>query len=122
MTSWQFDLLIGGELLLLAATSVLGVGRLQARGYAPISRSMPHLILLASAFVFCGALVSWWSDFASAERAQQHGDSWHPFLLPTILVNGAFLVLALFLVFFLVEVFLFVRRRRRALAAATAAE
>jgi hypothetical protein len=122
MTLWQLELLIGGEFLLLAAVGFFGAKRLQARGYAPTSGSMLPITLLMAAFLFCGALVSWWSDSTSAERAQQHGDPWHPFLLPTVLVNGAFLLLALILVYLLVEVFLFVRRRRRTSRIATATE
>lgn len=122
MTLWQFNLLIGGELLLLTAVAFLGAKRLQARGYEPPSRSIQRLPILMSAFLFCGALVSWWSDSRAAERARQHGDPWHPFLLPTVMVNGAFLLLVLILTYLLVEVALFVRRRRLTSATATAAE
>jgi hypothetical protein len=122
MTLWQLDLLIGGEFLLLAAVAFFGAKRLQAWGYAPTSGSILPLVLLGSIFWFCLALGSWWSDSTSAERARQHGDPWHPVLLPTVMVNGAFLLLALILVYLLVEVVLFVRRRRLASRTATAAE
>jgi hypothetical protein len=122
MTLWQFDLLIGGDFLLLAAVAFLGARRLQARGYGSTSRSILRLPVLMSAFLFSGALVSWWSDSTSAKRARQRGETWHPFLLPTVMVNSAFLLLALTLVYLLVEVVLFVRRRRRASRTATAAE
>ena len=44
MTLWQFNLLIGGELLLLAAVGFFGAKRVQARAMSPqpLHPATPH--------------------------------------------------------------------------------